>query len=114
MAQQKRNYYFASNHILSKNYHENNVQYENKDSSSNMDENTILEKDLQTENIQTIQSEPQEHFQLYPNNLSLLDIDNFSFILNADICNVKDIALVTIVHSAVGHQVDSSRVWTNI
>lgn len=50
-------------------------------------------------------SEPHKQPNLYPAHLTLLNITNFTFVLNTDICNVKEISLVTIVHTAVTHQV---------
>ena len=84
---------FASNHIISilhvhhKNLHENDLN-----------EPTINK---------TYSSEPHVYPNLYPTHLTLLDITNFPLILNTDICNVKEISLVTIVHSAVNHQVST-------
>ena len=41
-----------------------------------------------------------EHHDLFDRNLSLINITNFKFIINSDICNVERISLVTIIHSA--------------
>ena len=40
------------------------------------------------------------HSDLYTRNLSLINIQNFKFLINNDICNVTPLAIVTIVHSA--------------
>ena len=41
------------------------------------------------------------HEELYDRNLTLVDIPNFKFVINNDICNVQQVALVTIIHTAV-------------
>jgi hypothetical protein len=48
--------------------------------------------------------EPHPHHDLYTRNLTLINITNFKFIINNDICNVTPIALVTIVHTALGNK----------
>ena len=45
---------------------------------------------------------PHYHENLHPPNLQLINITDFNIIINTDICNVTDIAIVTIIHSA-GH-----------
>ena len=45
--------------------------------------------------------EEYSHEELYDRNLTLVDIPNFKFVINNDICNVQRIALVTIIHTAV-------------
>ena len=37
-------------------------------------------------------------------NLTLINITNFQFLINTDICNVTNIALVTLVHTAMEHE----------
>ena len=44
------------------------------------------------------------HTELYSRNLTLINITNFRFLINRDICNVSALALVTIVHSAMEHE----------
>lgn len=41
---------------------------------------------------------------LHPLHLQVIDIENFSFVINNDICNQTEIALVTMVHTAVPNQ----------
>ena len=41
------------------------------------------------------------HEELYDRNLTLVDIPNFKFVINNEICNVQRVALVTIIHTAV-------------
>ena len=45
--------------------------------------------------------EEYSHEELYDRNLTLVDIPNFKFVINNDICNVQRVALVTIIHTAV-------------
>ena len=45
--------------------------------------------------------EEYSHEALYDRNLTLVDIPNFKFVINNDICNVQRIAMVTIIHTAV-------------
>ena len=40
------------------------------------------------------------HAELYPRNLRLINMHNFTFKINNDICNENPIAIVTIVHTA--------------
>ena len=40
------------------------------------------------------------HQQLFPDNLTLINITNFSFILNNDICNISPLTIIIIVHSS--------------
>ena len=46
-------------------------------------------------------AEAHPHSDLYTRNLTLINITNFKFLINNDICNVSPVAIVTIVHSAV-------------
>ena len=48
--------------------------------------------------------QPHPHTELYSRNLTLINITNFRFLINRDICNVSALALVTIVHSAMEHE----------
>ena len=38
---------------------------------------------------------------LYNRNLTLINITNFKFVINNNICNVQRVTLVTIIHTAV-------------
>ena len=49
----------------------------------------------------TEKNEEYPHNDLYERNLTLINITNFKFVINNDICNVRRIALVTIIHTAV-------------
>ena len=40
------------------------------------------------------------HEELYTRNLTLINMHNFTFKINNDICNETSIAIVTIVHTA--------------
>ena len=44
----------------------------------------------------------QKH-ESYCSNLTLINITNFQFLINTDICNVTNIGLVTLVHTAMEH-----------
>ena len=37
-------------------------------------------------------------------NLTLINISNFQFLINTDICNVTNIAIVTLVHTAMEYE----------
>ena len=37
-------------------------------------------------------------------NLTVINITDFQFLINNDICNVTNISLVTIIHSAMEHE----------
>ena len=41
---------------------------------------------------------------IHCSNLTLINITNFNFLINTDICNVTNIALVTLVHTAMEHK----------
>ena len=43
---------------------------------------------------------PHEHSDLYDKNLTVINMTNFKFLINNNICNVEKIALVTIIHNA--------------
>ena len=43
---------------------------------------------------------PHEHRDLYDKNLTVINITNFKFVINNNICDVEKIALVTIIHNA--------------
>ena len=45
-------------------------------------------------------SRPHPHTDLYTRNLTLINITNFKFLINNDICDVTPVAIVTIVHTA--------------
>ena len=44
--------------------------------------------------------EDYPHDHLYDRNLTLVNLTNFKFLINSDICNVRRVSLVTIIHSA--------------
>ena len=44
--------------------------------------------------------EDYPHDHLYDRNLTLVNLTNFKFLINNDICNVRRVSLVTIIHSA--------------
>ena len=37
-------------------------------------------------------------------NLTIINITNFQFLINNDICNVPNISVVTIIHTAMEHE----------
>ena len=49
----------------------------------------------------TEKNEEYLHEDLFDRNLTLINMTNFKFVINNDICNVRRVALVTIVHTAV-------------
>ena len=51
--------------------------------------------------IVTEKNEEYPHTDLYDRDLTLINISNFKFVINNDICNVQRVALVTIIHTAV-------------
>jgi len=69
-------------------------------------------KDIQHEVVEI----PHPHENLHPDNLTLIDIHPFTMEINQDICNISNIALVTIIHTAVQND-DARRVirdtWGN-
>ena len=44
--------------------------------------------------------EDYPHDHLYDRNLTLVNLTNFKFLINNDICNIRRVSLVTIIHSA--------------
>ena len=74
--------------------------------------NQDQEMELAVGNVDT----PHPHTNLHPDDLTLIDIHPFTIEINQDICNVSDIALVTIIHSAVKNN-DARRIirdtWGN-
>ncbi|XP_023348344.1 uncharacterized protein LOC111717058 [Eurytemora carolleeae] len=44
---------------------------------------------------------PHVHSNLHPDNITLININNFKININFDICNVSQIGMVIIIHSAV-------------
>ena len=53
------------------------------------------------EEMKTEKNKEYPHSDLNDNNLTLINITNFKFVINNDICNVQKVALVTIIHTAV-------------
>ena len=51
--------------------------------------------------ISTEKNDEYPHTDLYGRDLTLINITNFKFVINNDICNVQRVALVTIIHTAV-------------
>ena len=43
---------------------------------------------------------PHPHKELYTSNLTLINMSNFKFLINNDVCNVTPIEIVTVVHTA--------------
>ena len=54
---------------------------------------------------------PPKHPDLYPTHLRLLNLSQPIFLHNSDICTEAEIALVTIVHSAIEHQVGTWEIF---
>ena len=52
------------------------------------------------ENVPEYEEEDYPHDHLYDRNLTLVNLTNFKFLINSDICNVRRVSLVTIIHSA--------------
>ena len=52
------------------------------------------------ENVPEYEEEDYPHDHLYDRNLTLVNLTNFKFLINNDICNVRRVSLVTIIHSA--------------
>ena len=59
---------------------------------------------------------PHLHPDLNDRNLTLINLSNFKFLINTDICNVERIALVSIIHSAADNKPARSMIresWGN-
>ena len=52
------------------------------------------------ESVPEYEEEDYPHDHLYDRNLTLVNLTNFMFLINSDICNVRRVSLVTIIHSA--------------
>ena len=52
------------------------------------------------ENALSIHEEDYFHDHLYDRNLTVINMTSFKFLINNDICNVRRVSLVTIIHSA--------------
>ena len=52
------------------------------------------------ENALSIHEEDYSHDHLYDRNLTVINMTSFKFLINNDICNVRRVSLVTIIHSA--------------
>ena len=48
---------------------------------------------------------PPRHPDLYPTHLRLLNLSKPIFLHNSDLCKEDEISMVTIIHSAVQHEV---------
>ena len=52
------------------------------------------------ENVLSNHEEIYSHDQLYDRNLTVINMTSFKFLINNNICNVRRVSLVTIIHSA--------------
>ena len=52
------------------------------------------------ENVLSNHEEDYSHDHLYDRNLTVINMTSFKFLINNDICNVRPVSLVTIIHSA--------------
>ena len=52
------------------------------------------------ENVLSNHEEDYPHDHLYDRNLTVINMTSFKFLINNDICNVRRVSLVTIIHSA--------------
>ena len=62
---------------------------------------TVVGQTTEADDTNQPASKPFPHEDLYTRNLTLINMTNFKFLINNDVCNVTPIAIVTIVHSAV-------------
>ena len=69
--------------------------------SSDMQQSMQSIEDEEEVASRTEKNEEYPHNDLFDRNLTLINITNFKFIINNDICNVRRVALVTIIHTAV-------------
>ena len=52
------------------------------------------------ENVLSNHEEDYPHDHLYDRDLTVINMTSFKFLINNDICNVRRVSLVTIIHSA--------------
>ena len=64
-------------------------------------EDRVSLQDSKEVDSRTKKNEEYPHHDLFDRNLTLINLTNFKFIINNDICNVRRVALVTIIHTAV-------------
>ena len=94
------------------NYSENSTNLHDKVSTTVEMQQTPKRED-NTEISQAPTTEKNEqylHNDLYNRNLTLINMTNFKFVINNDICNVRRVTLVTIVHSAVDNHESRSMI----
>ena len=78
---------------------------ENKDSQKEKPMEDVLPEELENTDppvdspISDL-DQPHHHDLLLDRNLTLINITNFKFLINSDICNVSKISLVTMIHSS--------------
>ena len=65
------------------------------------EEDAVIPQDKNEVSPTTEKNEEYLHTDLYDRDLTLINITNFKFVINNDICNVRRVALVTIIHTAV-------------
>ena len=65
------------------------------------DEDAVIPQDKNEVAPTTEKNEEYLHKDLFDRDLTLINITNFKFVINNDICNVRRVALVTIIHTAV-------------
>ena len=75
-----------------------NVPEKNKNLHNKM-QNAQNEEEVVTST--KMKNDEYPHNDLNDRNLTLIDIKNFKFLINNDICNVRRVSLVTIIHTAV-------------
>ena len=64
-------------------------------------EDAVIQQDKNIVAPTTEKNEEYLHTDLFDRDLTLINITNFKFVINNDICNVRRVALVTIIHTAV-------------
>ncbi|XP_023337865.1 beta-1,3-galactosyltransferase 2 isoform X2 [Eurytemora carolleeae] len=73
-----------------------------KDMANSQNDDYVMESTLPySTTIEPSENVPHVHENLHPSNLTLINIKNFRFLINQDICNISQIEMVTIVASAV-------------
>ena len=65
------------------------------------EEDAVIPQDKNEVSPTTEKNEEYLHTDLFDRDLTLINITNFKFVINNDICNVRRVALVTIIHTAV-------------
>ena len=72
-----------------------------REQSQRWKEDAVKAEEKKEVAIVTEKNEEYPHTDLYDRDLTLINITNFKFVINNDICNVQRVALVTIIHTAV-------------